>query len=84
MRVAIELGAGNVKGAKFAAKVCLMISLVIGLAFSALAVAIPERLAMIFTPNSSVIHIVHDLSLLLGVSILTNSIPSVLLGNYKL
>lgn len=80
VRVAIELGAGNVKGAKFAAKVCLMISLVIGLAFSTLALAIPERLAMIFTPNSSVIRGVHELSPLLGVSILINSIPPVLLG----
>ncbi|KNA04350.1 hypothetical protein SOVF_199740 [Spinacia oleracea] len=80
VRVAIELGAGNVSGAKFAAKVCMMTSLVIGLIFFALVTAIPDRLAMIFTPNSSVVSVVRDLAFLLGSTIFLNSIPPVFLG----
>ncbi|XP_057532688.1 protein DETOXIFICATION 27-like isoform X2 [Amaranthus tricolor] len=80
VRVAIELGAGNVNNAKFAAKVCMLTSLVIGLIFFSLVVAIPDRLAMIFTPNLSVISGVHELAVLLGSTILLNSVPPVILG----
>ncbi|KAL2893154.1 Protein DETOXIFICATION 27 [Bienertia sinuspersici] len=80
VRVAIELGAGNASGAKFAAKVCMLTSFVIGLIFFLLIVAIPDRLAMIFTPNSSVLSVVRELAVLLGSTILLNSIPPVLLG----
>ncbi|XP_074279400.1 protein DETOXIFICATION 26-like [Silene latifolia] len=79
-RVAIELGAGNANGAKFAAKVCLMTSLVLGLMFFLLVMVIPGKLATIFTPNSSVISLVSELALLLGSTILLNSIPPVFLG----
>ncbi|XP_021740296.1 protein DETOXIFICATION 27-like isoform X2 [Chenopodium quinoa] len=80
VRVAIELGAGNVSGAKFAAKVCMLTSLIIGLIFSSLVLAIPDKLAMIFTPNSSVISVVCKLAYLLAPTIFLNSIPPVLLG----
>ncbi|KAH9606051.1 hypothetical protein KSS87_006688 [Heliosperma pusillum] len=79
-RVAIELGAGNANGAKFAAKVCMMTSLVLGLIFFLLVMVIPGKLAMIFTPNSSVISLVSELALLLGSTIFLNSIPPVFLG----
>ncbi|CAO2834293.1 unnamed protein product [Amaranthus hypochondriacus] len=80
VRVAIELGAGNVNNAKFAAKVCMLTSVVIGLIFFTLVLAIPGRLAMIFTPNLSVISSVHELAVLLGSTILLNSVPPVILG----
>uniref|UniRef100_A0A803LUU7 Multidrug and toxic compound extrusion protein n=1 Tax=Chenopodium quinoa TaxID=63459 RepID=A0A803LUU7_CHEQI len=80
VRVAIELGAGNVSGAKFAAKVCMLTSLIIGMIFSSLVLAIPDKLAMIFTPNSSVISVVRKLAYLLAPTIFLNSIPPVLLG----
>ncbi|KMT19736.1 hypothetical protein BVRB_1g007910 [Beta vulgaris subsp. vulgaris] len=80
VRVAIELGAGNVGGAKFAAKVCMLTSSVIGLIFFALVIAIPDKLALIFTPNSSVISIVRELAVMLASTILLNSIPPVFLG----
>lgn len=82
MRVAIELGAGNVNNAKFAAKVCMLTSVVIGLIFFTLVLAIPGRLAMIFTPNLSVISSVHELAVLLGSTILLNSVPPVILGSW--
>lgn len=79
-RVAIELGAGNVTNAKFAAKVCMLTSFVLGLIFFSLVVAIPDRLASIFTPNSSVISVVRELAYLLASTIILNSFPPVLLG----
>lgn len=82
VRVAIELGAGNVNNAKFAAKVCMLTSVVIGLIFFTLVLAIPGRLAMIFTPNLSVISSVHELAVLLGSTILLNSVPPVILGSW--
>lgn len=81
MRVAIELGAGNVGGAKFAAKVCMLTSSVIGLIFFTLVIAIPDKLALIFTPNSSVISIVRELAVMLASTVLLNSIPPVFLGD---
>ncbi|KAL9245570.1 hypothetical protein vseg_019206 [Gypsophila vaccaria] len=79
-RVAIELGAGNANGAKLAAKMCLLTSLMIGMVFFLLVMVIPDRLAMIFTPNSLVISSVSELAILLGLTILVNSIPPVFLG----
>ncbi|PSS31607.1 Protein DETOXIFICATION like [Actinidia chinensis var. chinensis] len=80
VRVANELGAGNAEGAKFATIVCVFTSLLVGLLFWVLIIAIPNKLAMIFSSSSSVITMVSELSVLLSFTILLNCIQPVLSG----
>ncbi|OMP01319.1 Multi antimicrobial extrusion protein [Corchorus olitorius] len=80
VRVANELGAGNAKGAKFATKVSVITSLIVGIFFWCIVMAFHEKLAMIFTSSSSVITIVNKLSALLAFTILLNCIQPVLSG----
>ncbi|KAF7141709.1 hypothetical protein RHSIM_Rhsim06G0075700 [Rhododendron simsii] len=80
VRVANELGAGNAEGAKFASIVCVFTSLLVGILFWVLILAIPEKLAMIFTSTTSVITMVEQLSVLLSFTVLLNCIQPVLSG----
>ncbi|CAL5417857.1 unnamed protein product [Camellia sinensis] len=80
VRVANELGAGNAEGAKFATIVSVFTSLVVGLFFWFLIVVFPDKLAMIFTSNTSVITMVNELALLLAFTVLFNCIQPVLSG----
>ncbi|XP_031282671.1 protein DETOXIFICATION 27-like [Pistacia vera] len=80
VRVANELGAGNANGAKFATIVSVLNSLLVGLFFWSIIMAIPEKLAVIFTSTSAVITMVNDLALLLACTILLNCIQPVLSG----
>ncbi|GAV83241.1 MatE domain-containing protein [Cephalotus follicularis] len=80
VRVANELGAGNAKGAKFAATVSVLNSLVVGLFFSSIIVAFHQNLALIFTSSSSVNTMVNELAILLAFTILLNCIQPVLSG----
>ncbi|XP_044478413.1 protein DETOXIFICATION 27-like isoform X1 [Mangifera indica] len=80
VRVANELGAGNANGAKFATIVSLLYSLLVGLFFWSVVMAIPGKLAMIFTSTSAVITMVNELALLLACTILLNCIQPVLSG----
>ncbi|XP_028103500.1 protein DETOXIFICATION 27-like isoform X3 [Camellia sinensis] len=80
VRVANELGAGNAEGAKFATIVSVFTSLVVGLFFWFLIVDFPDKLAMIFTSNTSVITMVNELALLLAFTVLFNCIQPVLSG----
>ncbi|KAF5807784.1 putative multi antimicrobial extrusion protein [Helianthus annuus] len=80
VRVANELGAGNAKGAIFATKISLLISILIGLFFCAIIVAFPDKLAMIFTSNTTVISMVNELSVLLSLTVLFSCIQPVFTG----
>ncbi|WVZ18749.1 hypothetical protein V8G54_006071 [Vigna mungo] len=78
VRVANELGAGNGKGAKFATQVSVTESIVIGVVFCVLIMTFHDYLAYIFTSSSSVLQAVDDMSFLLAITILLNSVQPVL------
>ncbi|KAI3685969.1 hypothetical protein L1987_79638 [Smallanthus sonchifolius] len=80
VRVANELGAGNAKGAIFATKISLLTSILIGLFFCAIILAFPDKLAMIFTSNDTVISMVNELSVLLSLTVLFSCIQPVFTG----
>ncbi|KAL0352419.1 UNVERIFIED_CONTAM: protein DETOXIFICATION 27, partial [Sesamum calycinum] len=80
IRVANEIGAGNGNSAKFAAKVSVFNSLVVGFVFFLVIIAFPGKIAMIFTSSSSVISMVEGLALLLAITILFNCIQPILSG----
>ncbi|XP_030542728.1 protein DETOXIFICATION 27-like [Rhodamnia argentea] len=80
VRVANELGAGNGQGAKFATKVSVAQSTIIGIVFFALIMIFHDKFAYIFTSSEDVLEEVDQLSLLLGVTILLNSVQPILSG----
>ncbi|KAI3859895.1 hypothetical protein MKX03_016530 [Papaver bracteatum] len=80
VRVANELGAGNGKAAKFATKVSVVTSLIIGIFFYTLIMIFHDKLAFIFTSSATVLHAVDNLAFLLACTILLNSIQPVLSG----
>ncbi|KAI8550313.1 hypothetical protein RHMOL_Rhmol06G0095500 [Rhododendron molle] len=80
VRVGNELGSGNVKAAKFATIVSLVQSTIIGLFFCTLIMVFHYQIALIFTSSADVLEAVDNLSLLLAISILLNSIQPVLSG----
>ncbi|CAI9116208.1 OLC1v1017300C1 [Oldenlandia corymbosa var. corymbosa] len=80
VRVANELGAGNGEGAKFAAKVSVVQSLIIGIFFCGLIMVLQDKIALIFSSSAQVIEAVGDLSYLLAITILLNSVQPVLSG----
>ncbi|XP_027093455.2 protein DETOXIFICATION 27-like isoform X1 [Coffea arabica] len=80
VRVANELGAGNGKAAKFAAKVAVIQSTVIGIIFCGLILLLHNQIAYIFSSSSQVIAAVNKFSYLLALTILLNSVQPVLSG----
>ncbi|CAJ1918508.1 unnamed protein product [Sphenostylis stenocarpa] len=80
VRVANELGKGSSKAAKFSILVSVLTSLVIGFILFLVFLFLREKLAYIFTSNKDVANAVGDLSPLLAISILLNSIQPVLSG----
>ncbi|XP_057437805.1 protein DETOXIFICATION 21-like isoform X2 [Lotus japonicus] len=80
VRVANELGKGSSKSAKFSVAVSVLTSLTIGFILFLFFLFFRERLAYIFTKNKDVVNAVGDLSPLLAVSILLNSVQPVLSG----
>lgn len=80
VRVANELGKGSAKAAKFSIVVAVLTSLTIGFALFLFFLFFRERLAYIFTSDKDVALAVGDLSPLLSVSILLNSVQPVLSG----
>ncbi|KAK7252416.1 hypothetical protein RIF29_36340 [Crotalaria pallida] len=80
VRVANELGAGNGKGAKFATKVSVMTSFIIGAFFWLLIIIFRSKFGLIFSSSEVVIEEVNKLSPLLGVTIFLNSVQPVLSG----
>lgn len=80
IRVANELGAGNGKAAKFAVKVSVVQSSIIGVFFCALILIFNNQFAMLFTSSTDVLNAVDKLSYLLAFTILLNSVQPVLSG----
>ncbi|KAG6663373.1 hypothetical protein CIPAW_02G022300 [Carya illinoinensis] len=78
VRVANELGAGNGKRAKFATKVSVVTSIIIGLFFWLLILIFQNELALIFSTCKPVLEEVKKLSLLLAFTVLLNSVQPVL------
>ena len=81
VRVANELGRGSSSAAKFSIVVTVVTSFAIGFVLFLVFLFLREKLAYIFTPNPEVAAAVGDLSPLLSLSILLNSIQPVLSGN---
>ncbi|BBG95807.1 hypothetical protein Prudu_004450 [Prunus dulcis] len=80
VRVANELGAGNWKATKFAAKVSMAESVFIGLCICVITIILHDKFACIFTSSTDLIQEVGQMSYLLAMAILLNSIQPVLTG----
>ncbi|KAK6150359.1 hypothetical protein DH2020_015291 [Rehmannia glutinosa] len=80
VRVANELGAGNGKGAKFAAIVSVSESIVIGLFFWLIIMLFNNELALLFTSSKPVLQEFNNLSLLLAFTIVLNGVQPILSG----
>ncbi|XP_022846888.1 protein DETOXIFICATION 27-like [Olea europaea var. sylvestris] len=80
IRVANELGAGNAKGARFAAIVSVTTSLVIGIFICLIIMIFHNPIGRIFSSSKPVLDAVNDLTVLLAFSILFNSVQPILSG----
>ncbi|KAI6687720.1 hypothetical protein NL676_024548 [Syzygium grande] len=80
VRVSNELGRGSTRSVKFSIMMVVLTSFAIGLVFFVFFLFFRERLAYIFTKSDEVANAVADLSPLLAISILLNSIQPVLSG----
>ena len=80
VRVSNELGRGSSKAAKFSIVMTVLTSFVIGFVIFLFFLFFRGRLAYIFTESEEVAKAVADLSPLLAVSILLNSVQPVLSG----
>ena len=80
VRVANELGKGDAAAVRFSIKVILTVSTIMGVIFSVLCLAFCGQISYLFTNSEEVSKAVDDLSIILAVSILLNSIQPVLSG----
>ncbi|KAA8519022.1 hypothetical protein F0562_016204 [Nyssa sinensis] len=78
VRVSNELGRGNAKAVKFAIKVVLSTSVIIGLFFFILCLVFGHNIAYLFTSSEEVAETVATLSVPLAFTLLLNSIQPVL------
>lgn len=82
VRVANELGKGDAAAVRFSIKVILAVSTVMGVVFSILCLAFCGQISYLFSNRQEVSEAVDDLSMILAVSILLNSIQPILSGGY--
>ncbi|KAG2689895.1 hypothetical protein I3760_09G162000 [Carya illinoinensis] len=82
VRVSNELGRGDVEAAKVSIKVITSTSICLGVFAWILCFVFDRKIAYLFTSDEEVAKSVLDLSTLLGISVLLNSIQPVLLGMY--
>ncbi|XP_047332253.1 protein DETOXIFICATION 24-like [Impatiens glandulifera] len=80
VRVANELGRGDAKSIKFSIKVNLATSLIFGIVFFTLCLVFGNKIGYLFTSDEDVINMVSELSILLAVTMFSNSIQPVLTG----
>ncbi|KAK6127101.1 hypothetical protein DH2020_039164 [Rehmannia glutinosa] len=80
VRIANELGRGDAKATKFSINVLITTSVVIGVFFTILCLVFGHNIGYLFTNDVEVASTVSDLSLLLAISVLLNSIYPVLSG----
>lgn len=78
--MANELGAGNGKQARFATIVSVTTSLIIGLFFTVLLLIFHDKFGILFSSSKPILDAVDDLSILLALTILLNSVQPVLSG----
>lgn len=81
VRVANELGKGDANAVRFSIKVILTVSILMGVIFSALCLAFCGQISYLFSNSVEVSEAVNDLSVILAVSILLNSIQPILSGH---
>lgn len=84
VRVANELGAGNGKGAKFATKVSVVQSTMVGVLFAVIILIFQDKLTLLFSSNAEVHDAVDKFSYLLAFTILLNSVQPVLSGKTQI
>lgn len=82
MRVSNELGAGNAKIAKFAVVVVSVTSVAIGVVCLAVVLTTRDYFPYLFTSSEAVAKETTQLALLLGITVLLNSLQPVLSGKY--
>ncbi|XP_062175359.1 protein DETOXIFICATION 24-like [Alnus glutinosa] len=80
VRVSNELGRGDAEAAKFAVKVVTSISVCLGVVFWILCLVFGPKIGYLFTSDEEVAEAVSDLSILLSLSVLLNSVQPVLSG----
>ncbi|XP_009130375.2 protein DETOXIFICATION 24 [Brassica rapa] len=80
VRVANELGKGDAAAVRFSIRVILTVSTIMGVIFSVLCLAFSGQISYLFTNSKEVSKAVDDLSMILAVSILLNSIQPILSG----
>lgn len=80
VRVANELGKGDADAVRFSIKVILTVSTFMGVMFSALCLAFCGQISYLFSNSVEVSEAVDDLSVILAISILLNSIQPILSG----
>lgn len=82
VRVANELGRGDAKAVRFAINTILGTSIVIGVIVFILCLVFGSQLGYLFTKEAAVADAVSDLSILLALSVLFNSIYPVFSGSH--
>lgn len=80
--MANELGRGSSKAAKFSIVVTVLTSLAIGFILFLVFFILRGKIAYIFTPDEEVAEAVGNLSPLLSISMLLNSVQPVLSGTF--
>lgn len=80
MRVSNELGAGNARLAKFSVKVVSVTSISIGVICMAVVFATRDYFPYLFTTSEAVANETTRLAILLGITVLLNSLQPVLSG----
>ncbi|OIW06461.1 hypothetical protein TanjilG_05232 [Lupinus angustifolius] len=80
VRVSNELGRGSAKAVKFSIWITVLTSLAIGIVFFFIIIFLKEKLAYIFTTSPEVVEAASDLSSLLAISMLLNTVQPVLSG----
>jgi MATE family multidrug resistance protein len=83
VRVSNELGAGNARTAKFAVIVVSITSIAIGVVCMAVVYATRDYFPYLFTSSEAVAEETTKLAVLLGITVLLNSLQPVLSGKYK-
>ncbi|XP_059066511.1 protein DETOXIFICATION 33-like [Cryptomeria japonica] len=78
VRVSIELGAGRPKAAKFSVIIVVLTSLSIGLICMGIILATKNEFAILFTSSKVVMETVSNMAMLLGVTMVLNSVQPVL------
>lgn len=81
--MANELGKGDASAVRFSIRVILTVSTIMGVIFSVLFLAFSGQISYLFTNSKEVSRAVDDLSMILAVSILLNSIQPILSGHNK-